>query len=150
MCFNDIKLFQDSTGGRTSPPPAVVCLTRGQLHVSLCGRFHISFWDSLTFPCWTLFISSNMTCFCVLATIGVIVTSAWDETGSQAMTLDSVRLPQVLERGEGVQSHQRRKRSWVWNQFFVVEEYTGDEPLYVGKVTALMSQEKTTCHLTRP
>lgn len=29
----------------------------------------------------------------------------------------------------------RVKRGWVWNQFFVVEEYTGSEPLYVGKVT---------------
>lgn len=28
----------------------------------------------------------------------------------------------------------RVKRGWVWNQFFVVEEYTGSEPLYVGKV----------------
>jgi len=32
---------------------------------------------------------------------------------------------------------QRHKRSWVWNQFFVLEEYTGNEPLYVGKVSAL-------------
>lgn len=31
-------------------------------------------------------------------------------------------------------SHERVKRGWVWNQFFVVEEYTGTEPLYVGKV----------------
>lgn len=30
--------------------------------------------------------------------------------------------------------HQRMKRSWVWNQFFVLEEYTGTDPLYVGKV----------------
>lgn len=30
---------------------------------------------------------------------------------------------------------QRHKRSWVWNQFFVLEEYTGNEPLYVGKVS---------------
>lgn len=28
----------------------------------------------------------------------------------------------------------RVKRGWVWNQFFVVEEYTGSEPLYVGKI----------------
>ncbi|CAB1452476.1 unnamed protein product [Pleuronectes platessa] len=27
----------------------------------------------------------------------------------------------------------RNKRSWVWNQFFVLEEFTGNEPLYVGK-----------------
>lgn len=31
----------------------------------------------------------------------------------------------------------RHKRSWVWNQFFVLEEYTGNEPLYVGKVSAM-------------
>uniref|UniRef100_A0A3Q0QP89 Cadherin 7 n=1 Tax=Amphilophus citrinellus TaxID=61819 RepID=A0A3Q0QP89_AMPCI len=29
---------------------------------------------------------------------------------------------------------QRNRRSWVWNQFFVLEEYTGNEPLYVGKL----------------
>lgn len=28
----------------------------------------------------------------------------------------------------------RTKRSWVWNQFFVLEEYMGSDPLYVGKV----------------
>uniref|UniRef100_A0A8C7JRU1 Cadherin 7a n=1 Tax=Oncorhynchus kisutch TaxID=8019 RepID=A0A8C7JRU1_ONCKI len=31
-------------------------------------------------------------------------------------------------------AHHRQRRSWVWNQFFVLEEYTGDEPLYVGKL----------------
>lgn len=34
-------------------------------------------------------------------------------------------------------THERVKRGWVWNQFFVVEEYTGTEPLYVGKVCLL-------------
>uniref|UniRef100_A0A9J7Z648 Cadherin 7 n=1 Tax=Cyprinus carpio carpio TaxID=630221 RepID=A0A9J7Z648_CYPCA len=29
---------------------------------------------------------------------------------------------------------QRQKRNWVWNQFFVLEEYTGTDPLYVGKL----------------
>uniref|UniRef100_A0A8C4NGC3 Cadherin 6 n=1 Tax=Eptatretus burgeri TaxID=7764 RepID=A0A8C4NGC3_EPTBU len=28
----------------------------------------------------------------------------------------------------------RRKRGWVWNQFFVLEEYTGKEPLHVGRL----------------
>ncbi|XP_041114347.1 cadherin-22-like [Polyodon spathula] len=37
------------------------------------------------------------------------------------------------EEGES-KSHERVKRGWVWNQFFVVEEYTGTEPLYVGKI----------------
>lgn len=29
---------------------------------------------------------------------------------------------------------QRVRRGWVWNQFFVLEEYMGSEPQYVGKV----------------
>uniref|UniRef100_A0A4W6BPM3 Cadherin domain-containing protein n=1 Tax=Lates calcarifer TaxID=8187 RepID=A0A4W6BPM3_LATCA len=28
----------------------------------------------------------------------------------------------------------RIKRGWVWNQFFVLEEYMGSEPQYVGKL----------------
>lgn len=38
------------------------------------------------------------------------------------------------EQEQGPSSLERVKRGWVWNQFFVVEEYTGTEPLYVGKV----------------
>lgn len=38
---------------------------------------------------------------------------------------------------QGPSSLERVKRGWVWNQFFVVEEYTGTEPLYVGKVGLL-------------
>ncbi|XP_072370711.1 cadherin-22-like [Scyliorhinus torazame] len=34
----------------------------------------------------------------------------------------------------GLVTHRRVKRGWVWNQFFIVEEYTGTEPLYVGKI----------------
>ncbi|KAK7881149.1 hypothetical protein WMY93_029558 [Mugilogobius chulae] len=33
-------------------------------------------------------------------------------------------------------SERRVKRGWVWNQFFVLEEYTGLEPLYIGKERA--------------
>lgn len=41
-----------------------------------------------------------------------------------------IRLPEQ-------RSHfQRVKRGWVWNQFFVLEEYMGSEPQYVGKVMA--------------
>ncbi|XP_051835913.1 cadherin-22 isoform X2 [Antechinus flavipes] len=38
------------------------------------------------------------------------------------------------EEDDGTLSSGRVKRGWVWNQFFVVEEYTGTEPLYVGKI----------------
>uniref|UniRef100_A0A3Q2XQT9 Cadherin N-terminal domain-containing protein n=1 Tax=Hippocampus comes TaxID=109280 RepID=A0A3Q2XQT9_HIPCM len=34
----------------------------------------------------------------------------------------------------GPAGFQRVKRGWVWNQFFVLEEYMGSDPQYVGKV----------------
>ncbi|TNN38698.1 Cadherin-12 [Liparis tanakae] len=33
----------------------------------------------------------------------------------------------------GAAGFQRVKRGWVWNQFFVLEEYMGSDPQYVGK-----------------
>ncbi|XP_076991438.1 cadherin-20 isoform X2 [Tamandua tetradactyla] len=50
--------------------------------------------------------------------------------------------PSKLEMhlSEKPQSHQRTKRSWVWNQFFVLEEYTGTDPLYVGKLHSDMDR----------
>lgn len=32
---------------------------------------------------------------------------------------------------------QRSKRGWMWNQFFLLEEYTGNDNQYVGKVRVL-------------
>ncbi|XP_030629399.1 cadherin-12a [Chanos chanos] len=37
-------------------------------------------------------------------------------------------------RRHGIPGVQRVKRGWVWNQFFVLEEYMGSEPQYVGKL----------------
>uniref|UniRef100_A0A8C2ZBJ4 Cadherin-20 n=1 Tax=Cyclopterus lumpus TaxID=8103 RepID=A0A8C2ZBJ4_CYCLU len=34
----------------------------------------------------------------------------------------------------------RVKRGWVWNQFFVLEEYTGLDPLYIGKLHSDMDK----------
>lgn len=31
----------------------------------------------------------------------------------------------------------RSKRGWVWNQFFVIEEYTGPDPVLVGRVSII-------------
>lgn len=35
---------------------------------------------------------------------------------------------------EGVGKRSRSRRSWIWNQFFVIEEYTGPEPVLIGRV----------------
>lgn len=41
------------------------------------------------------------------------------------------------EKGKEGQVLQRSKRGWVWNQFFVIEEYTGPDPVLVGRVRPL-------------
>ncbi|XP_050779141.1 cadherin-11 [Gopherus flavomarginatus] len=38
------------------------------------------------------------------------------------------------EKGKEGQVLHRSKRGWVWNQFFVIEEYTGPDPVLVGKL----------------
>lgn len=47
--------------------------------------------------------------------------------------------------GSSAQLLQRVKRGWVWNQFFVLEEYTGLEPLYIGKVSVDYMLHCTEC-----
>uniref|UniRef100_A0A672FHV2 Cadherin-12 n=1 Tax=Salarias fasciatus TaxID=181472 RepID=A0A672FHV2_SALFA len=40
----------------------------------------------------------------------------------------------------GAAGFQRVKRGWVWNQFFVLEEYMGSDPQYVGKLHTDLDQ----------
>ncbi|XP_016295227.1 cadherin-12-like [Sinocyclocheilus anshuiensis] len=42
--------------------------------------------------------------------------------------------PSAAGRNGGSRGFQRVKRGWVWNQFFVLEEYMGSDPQYVGKL----------------
>ncbi|KAL1022554.1 hypothetical protein UPYG_G00029210 [Umbra pygmaea] len=46
---------------------------------------------------------------------------------------DSVSQEEGLTQSE-VGSHSRRRRSWQWNQFFVIEEYRGPEPVLIGRL----------------
>uniref|UniRef100_G3URC5 Uncharacterized protein n=1 Tax=Meleagris gallopavo TaxID=9103 RepID=G3URC5_MELGA len=41
-----------------------------------------------------------------------------------------------LSENDGKTLH-RTKRGWMWNQFFLLEEYTGPDTQYVGKVILL-------------
>ena len=45
----------------------------------------------------------------------------------------------VRDRMERKGSRSRSRRSWIWNQFFVIEEYAGPEPVLIGRV----SEEKS-------
>lgn len=41
---------------------------------------------------------------------------------------------EVRGRTERKGSRSRSRRSWIWNQFFVIEEYAGPEPVLIGRV----------------
>nr|XP_015831071.2 cadherin-24 [Nothobranchius furzeri]XP_054590681.1 cadherin-24 [Nothobranchius furzeri] len=36
--------------------------------------------------------------------------------------------------GPGAEPRHRHRRSWLWNQFFVIEEYRGPEPVLIGRL----------------
>lgn len=38
-------------------------------------------------------------------------------------------------RAEPTGPRSRSRRSWIWNQFFVIEEYAGPEPVLIGRVS---------------
>lgn len=76
-------------------------------------------------PSWTAGAWTLLAVLCILRCCSF----AWCEaTRTSGSTSGGSR------QDEGPSSLERVKRGWVWNQFFVVEEYTGTEPLYVGKV----------------
>ncbi|XP_076582606.1 cadherin-7-like [Chaetodon auriga] len=47
------------------------------------------------------------------------------------MESEGGRLEPYLRRAE---PRSRRRRSWLWNQFFVIEEYRGPEPVLIGRL----------------
>lgn len=57
--------------------------------------------------------------FSTMVTLISLVTLSQGDAGDEATSARTLR---------------RGKRGWVWNQFFVLEEYTEDKPLYIGKV----------------
>uniref|UniRef100_A0A4W5L4R0 Cadherin 7a n=1 Tax=Hucho hucho TaxID=62062 RepID=A0A4W5L4R0_9TELE len=71
----------------------------------------------------------------VVSLLTLLLLPHW-EMGCSGMSFNSVSLPPVgtYQRSCEGGAYHRQRRSWVWNQFFVLEEYTGDEPLYVGKL----------------
>lgn len=74
----------------------------------------------------------------------------WKRTGSEEtgeMTVDSHPgrsglVFQEMDENEDEEQYQkkvetlrsRRRRSWIWNQFFVIEEYAGPEPVLIGRL----------------
>lgn len=85
--------------------------------------FFIKMSPSGTARIWTLLAALALLSCCSIGWCEASRTSSSTSAGSK--------------QEQGPSSLERVKRGWVWNQFFVVEEYTGTEPLYVGKVRYL-------------
>ncbi|XP_072425881.1 cadherin-7a [Chiloscyllium punctatum] len=64
----------------------------------------------------------------------VVITLLLCLSGTRQSTPSSAVPGSHLSTGKPGEAHRRMKRGWVWNQFFVLEEYTGTDPLYVGKL----------------
>ncbi|XP_072522768.1 cadherin-20-like [Salminus brasiliensis] len=57
-----------------------------------------------------------------------------------SLNLKEALLEDKMKDGLKVKSLSRVKRGWVWNQFFVLEEYTEQKPLYIGKLHSDMDK----------
>ncbi|KAM9462845.1 cadherin-20-like [Clarias gariepinus] len=60
--------------------------------------------------------------------------SAHFSTVIAVMSLVTLSQGDAGDEGTRVRPLRREKRGWVWNQFFVLEEYAENKPLYVGKL----------------
>lgn len=60
----------------------------------------------------------------------------WDDAKGMLRTTGglSQRTRSQAIAEEGLVALRRSKRGWMWNQFFLLEEYTGNDDQYVGKV----------------
>lgn len=63
------------------------------------------------------------------------------QDGSKWRPESEPHLPQV-------DLHLRRRRSWLWNQFFVIEEYRGPEPVLIGRVSSCHKKSACTSLVT--
>lgn len=68
----------------------------------------------------------------LLLVLPLTLSLLWPSTALPFTPGNTGKLPPTSE-GDG-KILQRSKRGWMWNQFFLLEEYTGNDHQYVGKV----------------
>ncbi|KAM9831361.1 cadherin-24-like [Neosynchiropus ocellatus] len=62
--------------------------------------------------------------------VGVLPEQTYQTAKSVIQSEESQSGPRLLKKG----SRSRHRRSWLWNQFFVIEEYRGPEPVLIGRL----------------
>ncbi|XP_029955455.1 cadherin-10-like [Salarias fasciatus] len=75
----------------------------------------------------------------VLLTLALCVVP-WPSTALPFTPGNMGNLFGTAEEGDGRILH-RSKRGWMWNQFFLLEEYTGNDHQYVGKLHSNMDKD---------
>uniref|UniRef100_A0A672IA63 Cadherin 8 n=1 Tax=Salarias fasciatus TaxID=181472 RepID=A0A672IA63_SALFA len=86
-----------------------------------CEEMLVDLWMSLLLLLW-------ITCVPCVSTTPVLGPSERTQTGGSAAAAVASGL------GEGQRLLSRAKRGWVWNQMFVLEEFSGPDPILVGRL----------------
>lgn len=60
------------------------------------------------------------------------------EAGHQSDGMPAADSAVASSPSEGQRLLSRAKRGWVWNQMFVLEEFSGPDPILVGRVSGVI------------
>lgn len=60
--------------------------------------------------------------------------AGWSSRNGNGLVFEEAE--EEAERAEPTGPRSRSRRSWIWNQFFVIEEYAGPEPVLIGRVSS--------------
>lgn len=81
---------------------------------------------------WMSFLLVWITCVPSISMTPITGQSRSTQTGGPAAAVAASGL------GEGQRLLSRAKRGWVWNQMFVLEEFSGRDPILVGRVSVVI------------
>lgn len=79
---------------------------------------------------WMSLLLVWITCIPSVSVTPIADQSRSTQTGGSAVVASSL--------GEGQRLLSRAKRGWVWNQMFVLEEFSGPDPILVGRVSVVI------------
>uniref|UniRef100_A0A3Q0RPF4 Cadherin 8 n=1 Tax=Amphilophus citrinellus TaxID=61819 RepID=A0A3Q0RPF4_AMPCI len=82
--------------------------------------------DEMLMDLWLSLLLVWITCVPSVSMTPIIGQSKSTQTGGSAMVASGL--------GEGQRLLSRAKRGWVWNQMFVLEEFSGPDPILVGRL----------------
>uniref|UniRef100_A0A3Q2VD71 Cadherin 8 n=2 Tax=Haplochromis burtoni TaxID=8153 RepID=A0A3Q2VD71_HAPBU len=82
--------------------------------------------EEMLMDLWLSLLLVWITCVLSVSMTPIIGQSKSTQTGGSAVVASSV--------GEGQRLLSRAKRGWVWNQMFVLEEFSGPDPILVGRL----------------